>query len=260
MTAPPSTGSRPARASNTPSLPGAVGQRRAADEVADHRDQRPERRPGAHQLTHPALTTINEHDIGNPGQTVASFRGPISDADFGASTGIAVTGLNNGNGHWEFKIGAGAWTPFGAVSDGAALLLRDTDLVRFVPNNTSGTSASLSYRAWDGISGSAGGSGDATTNGGTTAFSARDRHRDHHGAGGQRRADRGERHQGGAWRHRGGRHAERNGRHERERKRPRQRQRRRQWTAHRLGGAHRRAEGLGTAGALSVGLAGAHGT
>src|SRR4029077_17378499 len=80
--------------------------------------------------THPALTTINEHDVDNPGQTVASFRGPVSDADSGATKGIAVIGLGSGNGHWEFSTDGGTcWTGFGSVSESTARLLRDTDLV-----------------------------------------------------------------------------------------------------------------------------------
>ena len=57
----------------------------------------------------------------------------------------------------------------------AALLLPGdaNTLVRFLPaNNFSGAvSPALTFQAWDGTSGSAGGTGDATTNGGATAFS-----------------------------------------------------------------------------------------
>ena len=53
------------------------------------------------------------------------------------------------------------------------MLLGPTDYVRFVPNTSfAGTSSGLTFRAWDQTSGTAGGTADTTTNGGTTAFSA----------------------------------------------------------------------------------------
>ena len=119
------------------------------------------------------LTTINEDAIANSGQTVASFRGTISDADSGAVKGIAITAQSAGNGHWEYSTNGSTWTAFGAVAANHALLLRDTDLVRFVPDEHNGTAASFTYNAWDQTSGSAGGHADLTAagaTGGSTAF------------------------------------------------------------------------------------------
>jgi hypothetical protein len=122
----------------------------------------------------PTLTSITEDQTSNAGQTVASIVGAsISDVDSGAVQGIAITGLASGNGTWQYSTNGGStWTAVGAVNNTSALLLRSSDLVRFVPNAQNATSGSLTYRAWDQSSGVAGGTADTSSNGGTTAFSA----------------------------------------------------------------------------------------
>ncbi|WP_046116133.1 beta strand repeat-containing protein, partial [Aquincola tertiaricarbonis] len=124
--------------------------------------------------TAPVLAPLTEDETANAGQAVASILGgAISDVDPGALAGIAVTGLASGNGGWQFSQDGGAsWSAIGAVSDASARLLRPTDRVRFVPDGANATSASLSYRAWDQTSGSAGALADASLNGGSTAFSS----------------------------------------------------------------------------------------
>jgi len=123
------------------------------------------------------LTTITEDDTNNAGDSVASIISSaggdrISDADSGALEGIAVTSMSGGNGTWQFSTdGGGSWSGVGAVSDASALLLRDTDLVRFVPDGQNGSFPSITFRAWDQSSGAAGTKVDASTNGGSTAFS-----------------------------------------------------------------------------------------
>lgn len=125
-----------------------------------------------------ALTTINEDQTTNGGNTVAAIIASaggdrITDLDSGAVEGIAINALTSGNGVWEFSINGGSsWTAIGAVSDSSALLLRDVDLVRFVPDAVTGTAASFDFRAWDQTSGPFGTKVDVSTNGGTTAFSA----------------------------------------------------------------------------------------
>ena len=57
------------------------------------------------------------------------------------------------------------------MSDASALLLRDTDRLRFVPDTLNADSASITFRAWDQTSGTAGSRVDASTNGGITSFS-----------------------------------------------------------------------------------------
>ena len=127
----------------------------------------------------PVLTPINPtfaliNDSGTvSSRTVGSLIGSsITDVDTGALTaGIAVTGLS-GNGTWQYSRNGGTnWTDFGTVGDAAARLLLATDLVRFVPDSTTGGAASFSYVGWDRTTGSAGGVADVSVRGGTTAFS-----------------------------------------------------------------------------------------
>ncbi|MCY2990031.1 MAG: tandem-95 repeat protein, partial [Planctomycetota bacterium] len=121
------------------------------------------------------LTAIAEDTTAPAGDTVASFANAgITDVDSGALKGIAVVGLTGtANGIWQYYIGS-AWTAFGTVSETSARLLRDTDKLRFVPNTNYNGTATVSYRAWDRTTGTAGGTADlsgAGATGGTTAYS-----------------------------------------------------------------------------------------
>ncbi len=123
------------------------------------------------------LTTITEDETADGGNTVASIISSaggdrITDVDSGAVEGIAITATTNGNGSWEYSIDNGStWLSVGSVANNNALLLRSTDLVRFVPNGQNATSGDITFRAWDQTSGAAGNKVDASTNGNTTAFS-----------------------------------------------------------------------------------------
>ena len=86
--------------------------------------------------------------------------------------GIAITALSSGNGTWQYSLNGGSsWTSVGTVSNTSAPLLRETDRVRFLPDARNGTTASITFRAWDQATGSAGTKVSTATNGGTTAFS-----------------------------------------------------------------------------------------
>ncbi|RCK39313.1 hypothetical protein TH25_25425, partial [Thalassospira profundimaris] len=121
----------------------------------------------------PTLTEITEDATSNGGQTVADILGTsVADADSGALEGIALYGLTSGNGKWQYSLNdGGSWTDVGDVSQSGALLLRANDKVRFVPNGENGTSASISYHAWDQSSDSAGDKVSVATTGNATAFS-----------------------------------------------------------------------------------------
>ncbi|WP_046116150.1 hypothetical protein, partial [Aquincola tertiaricarbonis] len=121
----------------------------------------------------PVLPPITEDAGLHAGLTVAALLGgSVSDVDAGALQGVAVTGLVPGNGRWQYSINHGAsWVDMGAVSDNAALLLRATDVLRLVPDGIDADSAQITYRAWDQSTGVAGGTGDTSVNGGSTAFS-----------------------------------------------------------------------------------------
>ena len=125
--------------------------------------------PGA-----PSLTAVTEDDVANTGELVSTLvSGSVTDPDGGALEGIAVFGLTSGNGTWQYSLdGVTVWNAVGAVDPSNALLLRDSDRVRFVPDGRNGTLASFDFRAWDQTTGSAGATADVTSNGGTSAFSA----------------------------------------------------------------------------------------
>ncbi len=103
----------------------------------------------------------------------------VTDVDVGAATGIAITATNAVNGTWWYSTDNGSsWQRIGNVANAAARLLTADASTRiyFEPTQStefSGTiSNAITFRAWDGTSGSNGGTADTTTNGGTTAFSA----------------------------------------------------------------------------------------
>ena len=123
------------------------------------------------------LTTITEDATNNSGDSIfaiiASAGGDrITDVDTFPFEGIAVTSISSGNGTWQYSInGGGTWNDVGAVSDNSALLLRETDRLRFVPDGMNADSATVTFRAWDETAGAPGTKVDASVNGGTTAFS-----------------------------------------------------------------------------------------
>ncbi len=122
------------------------------------------------------LTSVTEDATAPAGDTVAAILAScggdrITDPDSGAVEGIAVTSLT-GDGTWQYNTGGG-WTSMGAVAGNAALLLTDAADVRFVPaaSNNNAQIATVTFRAWDRSAGAEGTKVDASTNGGTTAFS-----------------------------------------------------------------------------------------
>ncbi len=115
------------------------------------------------------LGTILEDSSANGGTLVADLiAGHVSDADAGASAGIAVIGIDNTNGAWQYSLDAGAsWSSFGAPSAASARLLAAdaSTYVRFVPNaGWNGTvTDGVTFRAWDLTSGVSGGTADITS-------------------------------------------------------------------------------------------------
>ena len=124
------------------------------------------------------LAAINENDETNAGTLVSALiSGNVADPDAGALSGIAVTAVDNTNGTWQYSTnGGGTWTAFGTPTASAArLLAADANTrVRFLPNaDWNGTvTDGITFCAWDQTSGSAGGTADTSSNGGSTAFSA----------------------------------------------------------------------------------------
>jgi hypothetical protein len=113
-------------------------------------------------------------DAANLGTLVSALvAGRITDVD-GPAVGIAVTGVNNTNGTWQYTVDGTTWTDFGSPGTATSRLLSADALtrVRFVPNaDFTGTVSGLTYRAWDGFSGTAGNTADTTSTGNATPFS-----------------------------------------------------------------------------------------
>ena len=115
------------------------------------------------------LAAIDEDPISNTGTLVSDLiSGQITDPDAGALSGIAIIGVDNTNGTWEYTTnGGGVWTAFGTPSTSAArLLAADADTsVRFVPDaDWNGTvTDGITFHAWDQTSGTAGGTADLTS-------------------------------------------------------------------------------------------------
>ncbi|WP_226067319.1 putative Ig domain-containing protein [Dickeya zeae] len=123
------------------------------------------------------LTSTTE-DVTSSATTVSSLLSGAGygDVDSGASSGIAIT-ATIGNGGWQYSTDSGAnWFNIGTVSGSSALLLGSTAQLRYVPDSANGETATLSFRAWDQTSGTATngatkGLADASTTGGSSAFS-----------------------------------------------------------------------------------------
>src|SRR5581483_2992235 len=99
----------------------------------------------------------------------ALIAGQVVDTDSGAVSGVAVTGVDDTGGSWQYSMDAGAtWATFGSVAPTAALLLAAdaNTLVRFVPTTEWTGTAPITFQAWDQTSGTAGTTADVTTNGG----------------------------------------------------------------------------------------------
>ncbi|MCP5507698.1 MAG: DUF4347 domain-containing protein, partial [Chlamydiales bacterium] len=112
--------------------------------------------------TDPTLTDVENSDPNPSGDTIAAVLASgavtITDADPLDVHGVAVVGVDDTNGTWEFSINGGStWTSFtdatnpNAVSETDAVVLRPTDLVRFLPDvGYSGTVTNgLDFKAWD---------------------------------------------------------------------------------------------------------------
>ncbi|MBD1938670.1 cadherin-like domain-containing protein [Microcoleus sp. FACHB-68] len=125
----------------------------------------------------PTLTTINEDPIINTGTLVSTLIGSsITDLDSADPEGIAVTGLDTTNGIWQYSTDGTTWTSLGTPSESAAMLLTaDANTrIRFSPNaNYNGVAGNITFRAWDGTTGTNGTTANITTlgTGGLASFS-----------------------------------------------------------------------------------------
>jgi len=141
----------------------------------------PNTAPTLDNTGNPRLSAIahNISDSNNSGTLISAIlaRGaggnPITDPDTGAVEGIAVIGVDNTNGIWQYSINdSGNWINF-VVSDTSATLLKDTGKIRFVPNAGYKGTAEFVFRAWDTSDGNVSGTTNVVlgVGGGTTFYS-----------------------------------------------------------------------------------------
>ena len=134
------------------------------------------------------LTTITEDDITNTGNTItqlitqiASFS-DVDDISTGSTEGVergvaiyatTITSLSDGTGTgtWQYSIDGSNWINFPSLTTTNALLLENTDKVRFIPDGKNGVTASIDFYGWDKATGAAGTTVDVSTRGITSAYS-----------------------------------------------------------------------------------------
>ncbi|MCX6609202.1 MAG: VCBS domain-containing protein, partial [Acidobacteria bacterium] len=159
------------RATDSSSTPG-VGNRNVVITITGTND--------APVLADNNLTFSSVEDAAVPSGTVGSListlTGGVAEIDTTNTKGVAITALDITQGVWYYSTNSGtSWTLISsAPSASAALLLTTEARLYFKPvGNWNGViDPAITLRAWDRTSGSNGGSGDTTTNGGTSAFSA----------------------------------------------------------------------------------------
>nr|WP_255418209.1 VCBS domain-containing protein [Limnohabitans sp. T6-20] len=115
--------------------------------------------------------------VGAVGMLVSDLVGGVSDVDTGAAKGIAITAINSAKGQLYYSLDAGShWTELTDASASTARLLTSDANHRVYFKAAAGTSGTvadaLTFRAWDGTTGTDGSTGNASVNDGTTAFSA----------------------------------------------------------------------------------------
>jgi hypothetical protein len=121
-----------------------------------------------------SLSTIAEDAKASATKTVASLLGAgVTDVDANALRGLAITRIDTTQGAWQYSTNGTSWTNITGVTENAALLLRSTDSLRFVPRPNFSGEAAFSFRAWDQTTGTRGTKANLTTGvGGATAYSA----------------------------------------------------------------------------------------
>jgi VCBS repeat-containing protein len=118
-------------------------------------------------------------DTSNPaGSRVSAMLGGVTDVDASALRGIAVSGVTNSGGKWQYTLNGGtAWTDFVGPTRSTARLLtaNSSTRIRFLPHADFNGATGLFFIAWDQTQGEADDVIDLSSSGatgGTTAFSA----------------------------------------------------------------------------------------
>jgi len=130
----------------------------------------------------PALHPIRINEFDSPGNSIPEILPDayITDRDGEATESLAVIGVDNASGFWQYAECEAApcdWLDFTDQSGYAdisenARLLDETHRIRFVPDQDWDGVATFDFRAWDKTSGLAGETADSGEGGGFSAFSA----------------------------------------------------------------------------------------
>ncbi|RUT06030.1 hypothetical protein DSM106972_032360 [Dulcicalothrix desertica PCC 7102] len=129
------------------------------------------------------LSTVNDNAgtpsgaVGTLVSSIVSLSRNVTDPNSGGLTGLAITNANTTNGTWWYSTNNGTiWNALGQVSSTNALLLAADTFTRvyFQPNGifSGNINNAITFRAWDQMGGTNGGTADTTINGGATAFSS----------------------------------------------------------------------------------------
>ncbi|MEA5522235.1 choice-of-anchor I family protein [Limnoraphis robusta] len=109
------------------------------------------------------------------GISIAEFVGEISSDTDDDDIGIAIAGVDNTNGTWEYSIDNGTtWISITGVSQENALVLNSTAQIRFIATSITFTGTierAITFFAWDGTFSESGSFVNVTQTGLTTAFS-----------------------------------------------------------------------------------------
>ncbi|KPA13597.1 conserved hypothetical protein, secreted [Candidatus Magnetomorum sp. HK-1] len=126
------------------------------------------------------LSPISEDPDLNTGIAIDDFvlDNMITDIDKDSLKGIAVTGVDNSNGQWQYSVNSGfSWLNCSDITEqivdmhSNAVLLDENAKIRFVPKDNYHGNSSLTFCAWDQTSGETGQKVDTTQKGETSPFS-----------------------------------------------------------------------------------------
>jgi len=137
------------------------------------------------------LKTIDKAPASDTGTLISELIGSVSsldmitDPDNGAQEGIAVLGVDNTHGHWQYSLDNGAtFQDFSATrgslvefpASARLLASNGTNRIRFVPDSdfTGLVASGVTFRAWDQTSGTVGATADlsaSSATGGSAAYS-----------------------------------------------------------------------------------------
>ncbi len=128
----------------------------------------------------PKLTAIASNNSDSKGNSVAEIvvDGSFTDRDGSIGKTIAVIGVDNTNGKWQYSIDNGvSWMGLSSETGKADLslksvLMKETYKIRFVPKEGYIGTAAFTFRAWDMTTGTVGGRGNTSEPGGSSAFSS----------------------------------------------------------------------------------------